>query len=232
MYKIVLIFLMLGTVAACKNSIKEVENKDIKGPEGIKVPEERIYTEEELKIGKRICNALKSKRELFEKQNDQQQQIRFKGENRNCEQAVYNSSEFTAKVSNSSSNGLQYVGLNRTNYLSDVITDQSGVVKNICENLSVSSAVNNTILLNSSYMIVNLLIAGGYDRLEISKRSPDGSGKYPIVSLEAINIFTLSSQIDSKFFGLEQERIRYSVCSGSDKSSYIKQNWVANLTSF
>lgn len=230
MNKILIGFLTLAIIAGCKQKNKNPENEAI--IDNISAPKERNFTDSELIIGRRICNTLANKRELFEKQIDEQQQIKFRGENKNCEGIVYNSADFVVKVSNASSGNLQYVALNRNNYLSEVITDQSGAMKVICGNLKVSDSVSNRVLLGSSIMAINLLISTGYDRFEITKMANDGVGNYTKVSTETINVFSQANQINSKFFGLEQERFRYTTCPGSNKSSYIKQSWVTNVTAF
>lgn len=229
-----IIFLMSLTLASCKGTQTEGSSakKGDEGLGGLTVPGERNYTEAELIIGKRICAALKNKREFFEKLKDQQEQIRLRGENRNCDQNIFNRAEFVVKVSNASANDLQYVAVNRINYLSDVITDQSNAIKNLCDNLSVTETISNTSLNGSSYLIINLLISNGYDRLEITKKTRDAAGNFPLVSMEGVNFFTQKSQINEKFLGTEQERIRYVACSGSKNSSYIKQNWLTAITSF
>ena len=230
------IFLMATALLACKGSETKGGNESGKGGEvglgGLTVPGERNFTSDELVIAKRICSALQKKREFFEKLKDQQEQVQLSGENRNCAQVVYNSSAFVAKVSNASSSDLQYISTNRTNYLNDIITDQSSSLKSFCEDISVMGAVSNTTLVGSSYLIINVLISNGFDRFEITKKTRDASGKYPIVSMEGMNVYTKESQIDKKFIGTEQERIRYVACSGSTNSSYVKQNWLKAMTAF
>lgn len=234
MKKVFVIFLAAAALTGCKGSQKGASGNPggETGLGGLTIPKERIYTTSELQIGRRICSALKTKRELFEKVVDQKEQIKFRGENRNCENLIYNNSDFVAKVSNVGSGNLEYIAKNRNNYLNDVITDQNGAMKIICDNLVVSDSVSNTVLSGSSYLIVNLLISSGYDRIEISKKTQGSDGNYSLVSIEGVNVYTQANQINSKFFGVEQERIRYTPCSNSKNSAYIKQNWVTAITSF
>ena len=235
MKKALIIFLMGTALVGCKGNEALTANNNANGNGGLgglTIPEERIYTGDELVIGRRICSAPKTKREFFEKLRDQQEQVQLRGENRNCEQTVFNSTEFIVKVSNASSNELEYIALNRSNYLNDILTDQSSALKRLCDDLNVSNSVSNTSLNGSSYLIINLLISNGYDRMEISKKTRDASGNYPLVSIEGVNIFTRENQISKKFLGAEQERIRYVACPGTKNSSYIKQNWLTAITSF
>lgn len=235
MKKTLALFIMAAVLAGCKGS-ESLANKNNGGSEnglgGLIVPGERTYNESELKIGRRICAALKNKRELFERMVDLTQQIQMRGEARNCDQGIFNNSDFVVKLSNASSTDLQYIATNRSTYLNDVITDQNGAMKSLCSNLAVSDTVSNTSLNGSSYLIVNLLISSGFDRIEISKKTKDAAGNYPLVSMEGVNVATMASQINPKFFGAEQERIRYVACPGSKNSSYIKQSWLNPLTSF
>ncbi len=236
MKKSVVIFLAALALVGCKGTEKTGSSTTPGGGEtgfgGMTVPNERIYTSSELQIGRRICTALKAKRELFEKVVDQKEQIKLRGDNKNCEGLTYNNSDFVVKISNASSSGLEYVAFNRSNYLNDVVTDQSGAMKIICDNLAVSDSVSNTILSGSSYLIVNLLISSGYDRVEISKKTKNASGTYSLASIEGVNVFTQANQINNKFFGVEQERTRYTPCSNPKYTALIKQSWVTAVTSF
>lgn len=232
MKKAFVIFLIAATLVGCKGTQSTKTPDPQPGLGGLNVPTERNYTFSELIIGRRICAALKSKRELFEKVTDQQEQIKLRGDNRNCEGLPYNNSDFVVKISNASSSGLQYLANNRNNYLTDVITDQTGAMKILCDNLAVSDSVSNTMLSGSSYLIVNILISSGYDRFEISKKTKDAAGNYPLISIEGVNVFTQANQIDKKFFGVEQERVRYTTCSASKNIASIKQSWLTAITSF
>lgn len=231
--KIALFFLIsILFVSGCKASKNLGEQAE--SIDGLEQPKERNYTESELTIGRRICSALKNKRELFETVTNMQERFRFKGETKACDNPnPYNISEFTVAVSNVSSTNFEYVAItSRANYFKDVITDQEGVMKIICDNLSNSEAVSNTILSGSSYLSVNLLIDDGYDRFDILKRSKDSASSYKLVSSESVWLFTQSSQVDKKFFGVEKIRVRNSTCPNSKDFSSLKQTWVSALTSF
>lgn len=232
MKKITLI-LIAAALFGCKGA--ENNTPESGGSIGnIDVPKERNYTPSELVIGRRICAALKHKRELFERVTDMQEQFRFRGEIKNCgnPNASVNS-EFTAAISNVSSNGFEYVATtNRPNYFKDVVTDQNGAMKALCESLAVSDTVSNTMLNGSSYLTVNLLISESYDRFEVAKRSKDSAGNYKLISTEGVSVITQSNQADPKFFGVEKVRQRNSTCPNSTDYSAVRQTWVSALTSF
>lgn len=234
MKKALVIFFTAVLLLGCKGTqSKGASNAADPGLGGLIVPGERVYTASELQIGRRICSALKAKREFFEKLPDLQEKFRFRGELRNCDNPnPYNNSEFIATISNAGSSNIEYVATNRSNYFKDVMTDQSNAMKILCDNLAVSDSVSNTNLSGSSYLIINLLISGGFDRFEISKKSKDANGNFPLASIEGVNVFTRANQVAVKFFGVEQERTRYSSCAGSSNSSYIKQTWVSAVTNF
>jgi hypothetical protein len=225
------LLLLVAALLGCKASETKVTTIDAEiGP--IKTPKERNFTASELVIGRRICAALKSKRAYFETLTDMQEQYRFRGELKNCGSTIlYGQTEFTARVSTVSSTGFEYVATsNRANYFKDVVTDQSGAMKSLCETLATSDSISNTSLNGSSYLVINLLIADGYDRYEVTKRSRDAAGNYNFVSSEGVSVITQATQAAEKYFGIEKDRARYSVCSGSKDFSTVRQIWLTSLT--
>lgn len=227
-----LILISAALLSGCKAS-KDLSEK-VEGIGGIEQPKERNYTVSELTIGRRICLALKHKRELFETVTNMQEKFRFRGETKACDNPnPYNISEFTVAISNVSSTDFEYVATaNRANYFKDVVTDQNGAMKNLCDNLTKSDTVSNTMLSGSSYLTVNLLISEGFDRFDVLKRSKDAAGNYNLVSTESIAVITQKSQADEKFFGVEKTRTRNVTCPNSKDYSSVKQTWVSALTSF
>ena len=224
------LLLLVSALIGCKGTNEKLETTE--GIGSITTPKERNYTTSELVIGRRICESLKHKRELFETLTNMQEQFRFRGELKNCDNpVVFGQQEFTATISTVSSTDFEYVA-SRSSYFKDVVTDQNGAMKLLCDSLSKSNTVSNTMLSGSSYLVINLLISNGYDRYEVSKRSKDSSGNYSLVSTEAVSVITMKTQADEKFFGVEKERVRYSTCSGSKDFSTIKQTWLTALTSF
>lgn len=225
------LLLLVAALIGCKASETKVGNIDAEiGP--IKTPKERNYTASELVIGRRICAALKSKRAYFETLTDMQEQYRFRGELKNCGSTIlYGQTEFTAGVSTVSSTGFEYVATtNRANYFKDVVTDQNGAMKSLCETLATTDSISNTSLNGSSYLVINLLIAEGFDRYEVTKRSRDSAGNYNFVSSEGVSVITQKTQAAEKYFGIEKDRARYSVCSGSKDFSTVRQIWLTSLT--
>ena len=220
------------TLSSCKANKEQVVKIESIG--GIEQPVERNYITSELTIGRRICSALKNKRELFEKVTNMQEKFRFRGETKLCDNpAPINISEFTVAISNVSSTDYEYIATNeRSNYFKDVVTDQNGALRMLCDNLTKSDTVSNTWLNGSSYITINLLISEGYDTFEILKKSPDSTGNYQLVSTESISVITMNSQANEKFFGVEKTRIRNSSCPNSKDFSSLKQTWVVALTSF
>jgi len=227
-----LVLISVALLSGCK-AAKDLSEK-VEGIGGIEQPKERNYTASELTIGRRICSALKHKRELFETVTDMQEKFRVRGETKVCDNPnPFNISEFTVAISNVSSADFEYVATtSRANYFKDVVTDQTGAMKILCDNLAKSDTVSNRMLSGSSYLTVNLLISEGYDRFDISKSSKDSSGNYKLVSTETISVITQKAQADEKFFGVEKVRIRNTTCPNSKDFSSLKQTWVSALTSF
>lgn len=232
MKTITLIFISVAILSGCKATKDLSEKKEDIG--GLEQPKERNYTVAELAIGRRICAALKHKRELFEKIINMQEKFRFKGETKACDNSTpYNISEFSVAISNASSSNFEYISTSkRANYFKDVVTDQDGAMKILCENLSVSENVSNTMLSGNSSLSVNLLISEDYDRFDVLKSSKDSNGKYKLMSSETVTVITQKSQADEKFFGVEKERVRNTTCPDSSDYASLKQTWVAALTSF
>lgn len=227
-----LILISAALLSGCK-AAKDLSEK-VEGIGGIEQPKERNYTASELTIGRRICSALKHKRELFETVTDMQEKFRFRGETKVCDNPnPFNMTEFTVAISNVSSTDFEYVAtVNRANYFKDVVTDQTGAMKMLCDNLAKSDTVSNKMLSGSSYLTVNLLISEGYDRFDVLKSSKDSAGNYRLVSTETISVITQKAQADEKFFGVEKVRIRNTTCPNSKDFSSLKQTWVSALTSF
>ncbi|MBC7714396.1 MAG: hypothetical protein H7177_13710 [Rhizobacter sp.] len=236
MKKALVLLLTLTAIAGCKGTQKSGVTDDTVSIPGvpITVPATRNYSASELVIGRRICAALKHKREYFTSLTDMQERFRFKGELKYCgNPGISNVGEFNASISNSSSTDLEYISVStRPNYFKDILHDQNGAMKVVCENLSTSDTVSNTTLNGNSYLLVNLLIQDGYDKFEVSKRTPDAKGNMATVSSEGVTVITQQNQANAKFYGTEKERIRYTPCSGSSDFSYTKQTWLQAVTNF
>lgn len=200
----------------------------------ITVLKERNYSPSELLIGRRICSALKDKRELFESLDDRKEKFRFSGEVKNCiAGSVSNMGEFNAAISNTNSASLEYISeRERLNYFKDVVTDTSGILNTVCDKISKSDEVSNQNLSGSSYILVNFLIEKNYDQLTIIKKSKDNLGNYRIVSAEAVSVITQLNQAPAKFRGVEKERALYSLCSTPKVFSHLKQTWMTAITDF
>lgn len=229
-----LLFLAVVALVGCKGTESQLNNSTQTGLGGITTPKERNYTASELTIARRICSALKHKREFFDTLTNMQEQFKFRGELKNCDSTTpYGLNEFTANISTVSTTDFEYVAnANKYNYFKDVVTDQSGAMKSFCEAVTTSDNVSNTVLSGSSYLITNVLISEGYDRYEISKKSRDAAGNYNLVSIEGVNVITQKNQAEEKFFGVEKKRVRYSACPNSKDFSSVGQLWLQALTSF
>ena len=229
--KALVVFLAVVSIVGC-NQKKPEDTSGSSGPAvgAIEPPKQRNYTAAELTIGRRICSALKHKRELFEGISDMQEKFRVKGELKNCEGPnPYGINEFTVSVSNSSG-AFKYMAENRPQkYLQDVITDEDGVMEIFCNAMEGTDNVSNTVLSGSSYLIVNFLIKDSFDRFEVTTKNQNGK----IVSTEGVNVVTYANQAAAKFLGVEKLRIIYTPCPNkANDYSYIKQTWVSAVTNF
>ena len=231
-----LMAIIASVLVSCKqDKDKTPLSSQTPGVGPIKIPAERKFSTSEMVIGRRICAALKNKRELFESIDNQTESFRLKNEYKECTMTqALNLSEFTATVSNATTSNFEYVSTTTRSYpyLRDVITDQTGAMKVVCENLAVSDTVSNNILIGSSYAAINFLISDGYDRFEITKLTKNSSGVYEAVSADAVNLITQANQASSKFYGVEKERTVHLPCSNPNQTSYNKQTWIAAVTDF
>lgn len=223
------ILLIASLSSGCKinEQLKQKTSTDIGG---MTAPEARGLIKSELDIGRRICSNLKKKREFFETLNNEKEQFKFKAEIRNCDNEVYNSDIFIASISNANSTDLEYLAP-RQNYFKDVVTDQSGVLKDMCNALSTTDNVSNTAVQGNFKYTFNFLIADNFDRYEIYKFKKTSTGTFEPLSAEAVSVIGQKIQAPTKFFGVEKERVRYTMCDGK-RFSTLKQTWVEAITNF
>lgn len=203
---------------------------EVSGVGGITPSAPRNYTALELEVGRRICSHLKSKREFFETLTNEKEQFKFKAELRNCDNGLYNNAFFVASISNANSTEPEYVA-NRENYFRDVTTDQSGVMKTLCESMNQSDVVSNNILSSNFKYTINVLIANGYDTYQIVKAKKNTAGTYETLSSESVSLISNSNQAAAKFLGVEKDRVRYTLCDGK-KFQTVRQTWIEALTNF
>ena len=191
---------------------------------------ERYFIKSELDVGRRICAALKKKREFFQTLYDRQEQVRFQGTLTDCEGATTLDTAFIATILNASA--LEYSALTaRNNYFRDIVTDQSPAITDVCLSLQASDNVLNTVKSGTLKYTINFLIAENYDRYDVKKEVADGNGGFSTSGAESILVFTQTNQAATKFFGVEKERTRLNSC-GRGKYQSMKQVWKEALTNF
>ena len=225
-----LLFLITICFVSCKLSQK-FENTDANAQIGnMTFPKERLFIKSELDIGRRICTDLKKKREFFQSLYDRQEQFRFQGTLTNCSGITTLDSLFDVSIGNASS--LEYLALTpRDNYFRDIVTEQSGAMNDVCVSILASDNVSNVVKSGNLKYTVNFLVAENFDRYDIRKEISDGKGGFTISGAESISVITQSNQAATKFFGVEKERTRYTLCDGR-KFQTMKQTWKQALTNF
>lgn len=223
--------LLVLALSSCKIN-QEMAKDNSPGPGGLTAPIPRNYTASELEIGRRICSNLKKKRDFFETLNNEKEQFRFKAELRNCDNDQYNSNSdyFVANISNANSTDLEFIAF-RDNYIKEIITDQSGPMKQMCDDLIKSNTVGNTAYNGNFKYAINFLIADGYDQFQIHKAKKLADGNYQPLSADVTSVISQKVQAPTKFFGVERERTRYTACDGK-KFSTVKQTWIEAVTNF
>ncbi len=186
---------------------------------------EHNFTTSEMQIGRQICSNLKIKRERYES-GSYNKQYRFRSELRNCDDNVWFNQLFLAKISNLNTNGPEYVSsLSRDNYISEIITDQTAVLRQVCDSLIVSDSVSNTIKNGNVKYTLRFLIADNFDRYELIKSQKDSNGNYGPLSAEVVSFISQSSQLGSEYFGVEKEHSRYTACDAK-RFKTMKQTWI------
>ncbi len=223
--------LLSALILSCKfNQNKGTLNNEVKGVGEIISTSERNFTLSELDMGRRICNNLKNKRDFFEKLTNEKEQFRLGVELSNCENSPYHYTQFIASISNANSTNPEYIA-NNENYFKDIITDQSGIIKPLCESLNQGGVVANTNILGNFKYLFNILIIDGYDTFQITKLQKNKDGVFNPMSLESISFISNVSQAKEKFFGVEKNRVRYTMCDGKNYHTQ-KQVWLEAITDF
>ena len=229
MLKALFISLLLISFSSCKIASNN-RSKEVSGIGAISANEERDFTPLEAQIGKRICASMKKKREFFSTLTNEKEEFRLRSEIRDCDYGTTQDLVFDASISNANPIDLEYVA-SVDGYLKDIVTDQSVILKQVCDSLALTDATSNTLYMGNVKFSVNFLIADGFDRYEVVKSKKNVNSKYSIESAEGISFFTQKNQIQAKFFGVEKDRIHYKACDASH-FSVNRQTWLAALTSF
>ena len=232
------LFILVSTVllSGCGKTVTVVEevNSESNGIGGIELPIQRNFTSSELTIAKRICSALKHKREFFETLEDKKEVFQFRGVNKYCASPTsITISLFNAIISNADSPDFEYIAdKNQIKYFKDVITDQNSAMRLLCSNVANSDTVSNTFLDGDSLLAVDFSINQGYDHFNALRKLKDQSNNYKLIHAESISIITHKSQAEEKFHGVEIARVKHTACPNSTEFSSVGQNRVSALTPF
>jgi hypothetical protein len=205
-------------------------NPEVPGLGSINPPKSRNFTNSELEIGRRICSNAKKKREFFETLSNDKEQVRLRSEFHDCDDVTYYNKLIIASISIANSTMPEYVAVNE-HYFKDIVTDQSGTLKTLCDSMTSSDLVANNILSGNFRFVINFLIADGLDTFQVSKSQKQADGSYNSVSSESISFITNTNQAASKFFGVEKERVRFTACEGK-KFNTQRQTWIEAITDF
>jgi len=225
---ITILILLSLSLLSCKMN-QDINTKDLVSvPGGLTSDSDRNFTPSELEIGRRICSNLKTKRERYES-GSYNKQFRFRSELRNCDDGVWFNQLFLAQISNLNTNGPEYVStLTRDNYISDIVTDQTAVLRQVCDSMIVTDSVSNTIKNGNFKYTLRFLIVDNYDRYELIKNQKDSNGNYTPISAEAVSLITQSSPFSREYLGVEKERSRYSACDAR-RFKTMKQTWIEGI---
>jgi hypothetical protein len=234
MFKKISTLVVLILVSSCQ--FKQLTDTDTlaNGIDGLTVPGPRNFTNGELIIARRICSNLIKKREFFSTFYNMTEKFRFSLETKSCAaNTITNNGTFEVSIGTSNATYPEYIAT-IDNSFRDVITDQSGNMKPICDVVN-NTTISNTAYLGSYQYSYKIFINNGYDRIEISKLVKNTDGGMKIAGIEALDFISIDSQVPSKykgkFLGLEKERVRKINCDGTNFSS-TKQKWIEATTNF
>ncbi len=227
-YSLILLSLM-GCEISSKDTKKVTEQPNFGGMEP---PTSKEFTFTELEIGRRVCKNLESKKALLEAYRlDTSKKIIFKAESQSCSQVKFAAMDdlFAATVILA---GVDYELSvpDRSGYMSDIITTQSGVMKEVCEEIKSNDKVLRQMPISNSNFVVKFLVKDSYDRVEISQYSPDGKGGYAFNNVEGVSFVSSIKQGPKEFIGFEKERSRYTPCPGKKHPSFYIQTWMRDTT--
>lgn len=192
---------------------------------GIRVTERREITGAEREIGKRICQNLRTKRQKMETLGNEEV-FRLRVESKTCNYQFPSMSEFSVSISRANPTDLEYESNNAPNYFKDIMTDENGVMAYFCPALLNSTSTSNEIINGNSQVRVSFVLQNNFDTIQISKHMKDANGNMSLVSTESVAIITQDAQANSKYFGIEKERTRFTKCANVNDPSYTKQTWV------
>ncbi|MCO4795127.1 MAG: hypothetical protein KC493_15525 [Bacteriovoracaceae bacterium] len=119
---------------------------------------------------KRICDALKFKRDNIWTLNDRQVQVELNASKYDCGDAqVYNLGNFTADLRVNSSIQPFFEATGRSRFLSDIVSDSWGDIAEFCKAFKQNEAPVSRVILGDKTMDLEVTIDGSYDKFIIKK---------------------------------------------------------------
>lgn len=230
MKKSISLMLIMFALVSCKmEGDKNPQNREIE-------PTSKTLTTPEIQIGKRICSLLEGKRKMLESyRNNQKQQLIFISESKACGQSLAEEeaipsipAPFRVYV-DMPSRDYVFVAptIHNGEYFQDIITRDSGVMKEVCDSLSSGTGeVNRQFPYANHNILVKFLVQNSMDRVELTTSSPTTKGGYTLKNIEGISFVGSTKVGPAVVFGLEKERVRYTPCPGNQTPQSLKQTWL------
>lgn len=206
--------------------------KDITGIGALEEPPQKNFTASELTIAARVCSSLKSKR-LALIAAPGTVAYYFQLERKDCKNKTIESSKVLANIV-AVGTELEYSSATSINYFTDVITDQSPALLEICNATLATSTeakkISNTIALGNKLFTVAFSTAENtYDTVEVFTRVRNAQSAYVLDNAESIAVATNAAQLGEKYIGVEKERSHYVACNGREFTT-MKENWLSAVT--
>ncbi len=227
-------------IQGCKLSDKHKPVYDLtKAFPGMQAMETRGLSDDEISIGKRICNAIKVKRVRFETLTNQEHKLLLSAESKSCTTSNFtNLGDFKAVLDNSNSTDMEYRTTARTDNFQEVITDASFPISAYCKAFfDDTKKVSNSVFEGEyKYIFVFKTIKNAgdtFDAYEMSRYNRNSKGEYSLQYAENNSIYTNAIQVgNSNLVGVERTRERFNTCKIADQYSVYRETFKSALTSF
>ena len=177
---------------------------------------QRNLTAHESAIAHNICSALEDKRLYFESQGNLE--LSFQTSHKSCAQEGYSSSKTVrARVQIPTRGPIRFLPLGRGRLLTDVLTDEQGILKEVCQKAFAGNTISNTLDLGNRKYQFHFKKIRGYDALELARYRRNQEGVFKPNLLEGYLFYTASTTNNSRERGIVYKRERALPCQNGQK---------------
>jgi hypothetical protein len=211
---------------SCNEEDEEDKNADIdRFIMGEEISETKNITDASFAIGTRLCTQLNTKRLLFEKLSDKEENIDLKVEVKECTSPLFFSETTTSATLRTVFSSFLWES-DDIEIISEVLTDESTILSSICSSLTTGTTASNTVTLASKKLQYRFFEEGGYLSVEIGHFSLDTTDDiYKLYLLDTAKILDENTTSNTNKLGLAYERGQYrnTSCSNPRISKGLRQ---------